>query len=248
MNRLLGLLLAVNAGVLVFGLAAQYWPQQAQAPMVFNAEKIRVLGIAPNKVPAIVTTRPEVSNAKNTASEELAEATESTQVASSQTSNQTSNDASAESRLRCLSWRSLDIDALNAIQAQLKRSGIPAEAYDITLDKKLGWWVFIPPVQDQTDLENQIDEVRSLGVTDFATVRSGVMRNAISLGVFANLGQASRHAAELRKKGISVVKFGPRPESGIARLVISSQIPESALPDAKTVWPKGLQPAACAQP
>jgi hypothetical protein len=93
-----------------------------------------------------------------------------------------------------------------------------------------------------------VDEVRRLGVTDYAAVRGGSMLNALSLGAFAKLAQTREHAAKLVKKGIKGVKFGPRPESGEARLVFSESVPSSALPKPEAGWPSGLQPERCALP
>ena len=135
-----------------------------------------------------------------------------------------------------------------AIEAHLKQAGIAANAYDIELAKQLGWWVFLPPAENKEALQAMVDEVRRLGVTDYAAVRGGSMLNALSLGAFGKLAQAREHAARLAKKGIKGLKFGPRPESGEARLVFFESVPSSALPKAEAGWPSGLQPERCALP
>jgi hypothetical protein len=52
------------------------------------------------------------------------------------------------------------------------------------LEKTLGWWVFLPPLENQIEVQARVDEITRLGVTDFALVRGGSMRNAVSLGGF----------------------------------------------------------------
>ncbi|OYY93391.1 MAG: hypothetical protein B7Y41_11510 [Hydrogenophilales bacterium 28-61-23] len=251
MNRLLGLLLAINVGVFAAGMALQYWPQPVRAPVVFNADKIRLLGIAGIPAPRIAAASLESKNPEpelepDATTEPGVPPVESDSVEAG--AKPAPDKPVAESRPQCFSWSRLDADTLNAIQTHLKRSGIGVDAYDVELEKKLGWWVFMPPVETQADLRANVDEVRSLGVTDFAPVRSGSMQNALSLGAFAKLAQARKRAAELSKLGLSAVKFGPRPESGVARLVFSSQVPDKALHALESGWPKGLKPARCAQP
>lgn len=217
--KLIGLLLAVNLGVFLAGMAMQRWMPAAPAPLVFNAEKIRLLAL------------PAGANARLAAP---------------------APDAAVKSHPRCLSWRTLDADGLAAIEAHLAQAGISADAYDIELEnepgKKLGWWVFLPPLKGKVALQAAIDELRGLGVDDYAPVRGGSMRNAISLGAFAKLVQAREHAAKLSGKGIKGVKYGPRPETGAARLAFSAAVPETALANANTDWPNALTPARCATP
>lgn len=236
MSRLIGLLLTLNLGVFLSGMALQYWSPAARAPLVFNAEKITLL--AP---PAVSASSRLVAIEKRVQTEvqpDLPAAPSETTV--------------VEANSRCLSWASLDAAGLTVIEAHLKQAGIAANAYDLELESeagsKLGWWVFLPPSENDAALQATIDEVRRLGVTDYAPVRGGSMRNALSLGAFAKLAQAREHAARLAKKGIKGVKFGPRPAAGTVRLVFSDQIADSALPKSAAGWPNGLQPLRCGSP
>lgn len=230
MSRLIGLLLTLNLGVFLAGMALQYLSPAARAPLVFNAEKITLL--AP---PAASFSRPAVAEKVLAPIPPLSP-----------------SETVVDSNPRCLSWTSLDAAGLTAIEAHLKQAGIAANAYDLELENeagsKLGWWVFLPPSEHDAALQATIDEVRRLGVTDYAPVRGGSMRNALSLGAFAKLAQAREHAARLAKKGIKGVKFGPRPAAGVVRLVFSDQIADSALPKSAAGWPNGLQPSRCALP
>jgi hypothetical protein len=232
--KLIGLLLALNLGVFLAGMALQRWLPDEPAPLVFNAEKIRLVAASVN------------SAARQSATPQA--------PADAVAANAPRAPAKAEtaSSLRCLSWTSLDADALLAIETHLRQLGLAANAYDIELanepGKSLGWWVFLPPLENKAALQAKIEEARRLGVSDLAPVRGGSMRNALSLGAFAKLEQARAHAAALAEKGLKDVKFGPRPGAGAARLVFAARVADSALPSAESGWPEGLQPARCALP
>ncbi len=228
-RRLIGLLLALNLGVFLAGMAMQSWSPPSATPLVFNADKIRLLA-----VPAAYAPLPPAPE-------------------TSPTPPPPASDAMADAaNPRCLSWKSLDAAGLVAVEAHLKQLGIATKAYDFELaneaGKKLGWWVYLPPVANHAALQATIEEVRSLGVTDYAPVRGGAMRDALSLGAFANLAKAREHAAHLADKGIKGVRYAPRPEIGAVRLIISETLAASALPNLDADWPNGLQPIRCSQP
>jgi len=231
-RKLISLLLALNLGVFLAGMALQYWSPAERAPLVFNAEKITLLAVPP------------VSSARTPAAQQAVDPDIQPNPQTSPPPAQTETEV--EANPRCLSWKSLDAKSLMAIEANLKQAGIAANAYDFELQKKLGWWVFLPPAENKEALQAMIDEVRRLGVTDYAAVRGGPMLNALSLGAFAKFSQAREHTARLSKKGIKGVQFGPRPEAGEVRLLLSESVPGSALAKAGSGWPKGQQPERCA--
>ena len=47
MRKLIGLLLALNLGMLVVGLAWQFAARESSQPLIFNADKIRLLDLPP---------------------------------------------------------------------------------------------------------------------------------------------------------------------------------------------------------
>ena len=232
MRKLIGLLLALNLGMLAVGLAWQFAAREAPQPVMFNADKIRLLDLPPtlqaDAVEAVVDVVPE------------------------ETVQARPQDAPEMTSRRCLAWKSLDAAGLHAIEAYLRNVGIKPGAYSIGLAKNLGWWVFLPPLADAAAVQAQIDQIIQLGIKDYAQVRSGPMRNAISLGAFSNLAQVREHAAFLTNKGINGVDYGPRLESGVASLTFSASISDAELAKLETQlttgWPAGLQPATCALP
>jgi hypothetical protein len=141
-------------------------------------------------------------------------------------------------------WSRLDPAGLRVVEAHLSAAGISNGDYAINLEQKLGWWVFLPPLDGEVAAQAMIEEIVRLGIKDYALVRGGSMRNAISLGAFASLAKAREHAAGLSAKGVEQVQFGPRPESGTARLILSETLAEARI-NKLAAWPKGLQPAGC---
>jgi len=225
-RRLIGLLLVLNLGVLVAGLVLQSFDGATRAPVVFNAEKIRLLArVAESDVPAPATAA-------------LAELPDD------------ANDGSApplsspDARL-CWSWPALNAERLMAVEAGLRDAGLARNEYDIVLDGQLGWWVYLPPVADATAQSARLEGLREKGVSDLALLRAGVMANAISLGVFPSLEKARQQAASLIAKGIEGVMYAPRPGQGEARLQLFSIQAATRLAATLATWPSGLRPLPC---
>jgi len=247
-----GLLLALNVGVFAGGMVLQYWAPATQAPVVFNAEKIKLL-----QLPAEQDAEPvsealasdELASSEATLAEE-AEAAVEAMAAEPTVQEQSANKPRVEEikGSRCLSWATLDAESLQRVETHVQQIGFSASNYTFTLDKTLGWWVFLPPRANKAELDAAIKEVRRLGVSDFAPVRGGSMRFAISLGAFSSFEQARSHAVTMLSMGVRGVKFGPRLESGQVRLIISDSIADAELPAADSGWPQGLQPTPCSVP
>jgi hypothetical protein len=78
------------------------------------------------------------------------------------------------------------------IEAKLRRK----------IDKEqIGFWVVIPPVEDGSQAQAKIDELAKVGVEDIWHFRGGGMKNAISLGMFANKENAEKLSKEVLAKG-----------------------------------------------
>lgn len=219
MRALIGLLMALNLGMFLVGMVLQRWLPEETPAVVFNAEKIRLLAL-PSAVLPVQPVAPPGSPA-------LPEVV-----------------ATEPPVTRCMVWPRLDPAGLRAVEAHLSEAGISSGDYAINLEQKLGWWVFLPPLDSEAAAQAMIEEIMRLGIKDYALVRGGAMRNAISLGAFASLAKAREHAAGLSAKGVEQVQFGPRPESGAARLILSETLAEARIVKLPA-WPKGLQPARC---
>ena len=242
MRKLIGLLLALNLGMLVTGLALQSWEPNAPAPLVFNADKIQLLSLPESSS----ANRPV---AKQVVAEDDPETAVTSEEAPAVSSEVTSNASSAgPADLRCMAWPTLDASGLRKVEGYLAQAGVASGDYDVQLEKSLGWWVFLPPPEKPTDLQALLDEVQRLGITDFAVVRGGAMRNAVSLGAFGKLAQARLHVATMTRKGLNGVQFGPRPDSGPVRLVFADSLPAANLVKLQAEWPKASKPGLCSKP
>lgn len=228
-RRLIGLLVVLNLGVLVAGLVLQTFSGAAPAPVVFNAEKIRLLG------GAAVTDAPAPSSAA------LAD------VPGETSDSPVPPPSSPDARV-CLSWPALNAERLMAVEAGLREAGLSLDEYDILLGGKLGWWVYLPPLADAAAQTARLKGLREKGVSDLAVVRAGAMARAISLGVFPSLEKARLHAATLGARGVDGVMYAPRPGQGEARLQLFSAQAEARLAATLATWPSGLRPVPCEPP
>lgn len=133
----------------------------------------------------------------------------------------------------CLVLERYDQAAHDRLRDELAAAGLRPDDYAPRLAKNLGWWVYIPPESDAALRQATVARLREQGVTDLAIISRGSMTNAISLGMFADAGQAQAHLARLRAMGVSAAIHGPRPDSGPARLDLSSLSASrrAALPD-----------------
>ena len=227
MGRLIGLLALLNVVVLAAGLSLEQVRGHATVPMDFNADKVRLLGR---------TERPETAPGAASAATAATDGEDSAAPAT----------ASATPRPRCLSWSGLDESLLGEIEARLQGAGIAASRYDIRLQTRLGWWVYLPPFADEEAMQAAIDAARRKGVKDIAPVRSGEMENAVSLGAFPTLAAARERWEKLRAMGVQGLRMGPRPNSGSARLTIAADVPEDKLAGLSEGWGEEQAPLACA--
>jgi hypothetical protein len=156
--------------------------------------------------------------------------------------------ATAPAVARCLVWPDLDEQGLQSIEGRLQNAGIEPELYDISLERRLGWWVYLPPFPTAQAAQAAIDDARQKGVTDIAPVRGGSMLNAVSLGAFPTLARARAHEKHLRSLGLGGVHLGPRPNSGSARLTIADAVPATKLSGLGAIWGNGRSPQSCAEP
>lgn len=144
----------------------------------------------------------------------------------------------------CPAWSGLDADGVAQVQVHLRQLGVADADYDLMVEMRLGWWVFIPPLENAAALRVVMDDALAKGIKDMAPVRVGDMAGALSLGVFPGLDGARRRAQEVTQKGIRGVRYGPRPGAGRLRLAVVQDSPRlrHAL---KAAWPVGLAPDAC---
>lgn len=224
LRALTGLLLALNLGLAGVGLGVAYWPRHEAMLPTMNAEQIRL---------AVTTPMPGRSR-------------DATSVTSSASALPEGPEAAVmpSAAGRCLTWHQLDSERALALDQALIEAGLKVGDYAWELSEKLGWWVYAGPYEDSAQMRAWIAEAHRRGVADVEPVRGGPMSNAVSLGVFAELGHARRHADLMRHKGLQDVRYGLRPKVETARLILNK--PDTpALTDAIRRASRGLLPQAC---
>ncbi|MCH6572429.1 MAG: SPOR domain-containing protein [Proteobacteria bacterium] len=83
---------------------------------------------------------------------------------------------------------------LQGLDFSVRRRSEPGQLF-------VGYWVNIAAAEDRAAAEVITDALRADGVTDFYIVPSGDDQNAISLGVFSELGRAQRRLQQLSDRG-----------------------------------------------
>lgn len=217
-KRLIVLLLLLNLGALLAGWGGSLLQGREPGLVSFNAAKIQLLAdVLPDGAP----NRP--------APESDAPLPEPTAESGS---------------LDCLAWPALDADRLAQVRAHLRAAGVADRDYELQVAMRLGWWVYVPPLQDAAALQVVMEDARAKGVKDMAPVRAGQMLHALALGSFPTLELAERHAADMVRKGVRDVQFAPRPGAGPVRIIVVK--PGPALDQAlAAAWPAGLAPGGC---
>lgn len=111
--------------------------------------------------------------------------------------------------VRC--WRIGPLDEI-ALRAAKTRFAAPeftaAVAQEVQRDK-VADWIYLPPRPTLAAAREEERRLRDLGVQDLAVVTNGMMRNGLSLGVYAEAGGALRRMAELRSLGVEA-RIEPR--------------------------------------
>lgn len=215
LRRLTVLLLVLNLGVLLAGWGGAAWQGQGAQVVTFNASKIQLLAdVLPENI------QPPAGAPVS--------------------------DGGAEAPIMadCPAWPSLDADGVAQVQAHLRKAGVADADYDLLVEMRMGWWVFIPPLESAAALQVVMEDARAKGIRDLAPVRSGRMLNALALGTFESLYSARRHALEMSRKGLRDVRFGPRPGAGAVKLAVVRESGELQRVLAAP-WPAGLAPTAC---
>ncbi|MGH8594635.1 MAG: SPOR domain-containing protein [Gammaproteobacteria bacterium] len=111
---------------------------------------------------------------------------------------------SAPNRLRChvigpflSAQTALDYGSL------LNKHGALAAPREQECKEDLGrFWIYLPPGRAPDWLSKQLADLRQKGIEDFMAIRSGPMKDVISLGVYSTEKLAQRRLEQLRAEGV----------------------------------------------
>lgn len=142
----------------------------------------------------------------------------------------------------------LSIDERRKIQVWLERQGAQVSLSQQENERVLTR-VFMPPAENESVARDRVSALKSQGMHDVALIKTGELRNGISLGVYRNAASVNRRLAQARRAGIEAQS---RVESYRATSPWLLASPAQAKPiDANAVRMIGgkveVRPAACAR-
>jgi hypothetical protein len=94
-----------------------------------------------------------------------------------------------------------DRQVAKEIEEDLKKSNLNARLERSIEKEQIGYWVIIPPLADGSQAQAKIEELAQIGLKDIWHFRGGGMKNAISLGMFAQKENAEKFSKEVLQKG-----------------------------------------------
>ncbi|MGQ9684910.1 MAG: hypothetical protein ACUVT2_01210, partial [Thiobacillaceae bacterium] len=99
--------------------------------------------------------------------------------------------------------------AYAALRQAMGQAGL--DGRPLRTEERLGWWVYWPPLDDPVKQVQALAAIDRAGVKDVAPIRQGPMARAISLGMFASEADARAQHAALARRGLTALRYGPRP-------------------------------------
>jgi hypothetical protein len=157
--------------------------------------------------------------------------------------------ARAQPALVCLEWGSFAANESARAAAALDKLGLGGKV----AVRELGdsYWVYIPPLKTQADVDKKIAELKARGVVEFHAMQDNDQwRYAISLGVFKTADAANNLLEQLRQKGVRSAITGAR---GVKTSLFVIRDPGDAaaakIAELKTDFPNAqLKATTCADP
>lgn len=218
----LGLLL-LNVVVLAAGLTMPHWRDQPRALVGYNADKIRVL----NEAKAASTEKVATLAVLAAANPSDAAARLQSDVAPSRDaadlSEQTAEPAeqTAEpAKPACFRISLTAATAYAALRQAMEQAGLGGQT--LRTEERLGWWVYWPPLNDLASRVQALAAIDRAGVKDAVVIRQGPMVWAISLGMFTSEAGARAQHAALVRRGLTALRYGPRPSIRAVYLDLTS--------------------------
>jgi hypothetical protein len=104
----------------------------------------------------------------------------------------------------CLQWGPLIGPSLARAEAALGKLELAQPPIQRAVADAGGYWVYIPPPKNRTEVDQLLSEVRALGVVDAFVVQDPAKwRNAISLGIFKTDQAARTFLTGVQQRGVT---------------------------------------------
>jgi hypothetical protein len=117
--------------------------------------------------------------------------------------------AAKPGKLICLEWGDFSGPDLTRATAALSALQLADKLSQRQIERDIGYWVYIPPLSNKTEVDRKIAELKALGVREYFVVQtSGHWLNAISLGVFKTQEAAQHFLNSLRTRGVRTAQVG----------------------------------------
>ena len=111
----------------------------------------------------------------------------------------------------CFEWGGFSGTDIDLVTKALKKLNLGDRLSQHDIDRPLGYWVYIPPVNSKAAVAQKVAQLKALGVTDYFVVQdAGEWLNSISLGVFKTREAAQSFLDGLREKGIHSARVGEK--------------------------------------
>ena len=119
--------------------------------------------------------------------------------------------APASAQLSCMEWGEFSGADLQRAEKTLAELKLADKAKQHTVEAISGYWVYIPPMQNQAQIKMKVEQLKKFNVEDYFVMKeAGVWKNSISLGLFKTKESAKNYLAKLQEQGVKSAKIGPR--------------------------------------
>jgi len=144
----------------------------------------------------------------------------------------------------CLEWRGLNREEFIQVRQQLKSlAGERVMSFtEVPLNTRQ--WVIFPPLPSTESAAAKLSELAAAGGKEAFVVKDGNWRNAISLGLYADVDAAQRRVLEVEGKGVLGTRVEVLPRQGTDfYFVIRSEDPDTlkSLSGIKQAYPNSRQ-------
>jgi hypothetical protein len=154
----------------------------------------------------------------------------------------------AQPALVCLEWGGFPPEESMRAGSALEKVGLR----DRITQRETGdrYWVYIPPLKNQPEVDKKAGELKARGIGDFTIVQDNDQwRYAIALGEFKTDEAANNFLAQLRQKGVRSAVIGPRGAKTVTFVIRDpGDVLAARIAELKADFPGAqLKVAACAE-